>query len=71
MNKEKIEHRERLKILEKHIGEYYYTIGNIHLGISDAMKEYNQAKLDQLEKENEELKDKLNVKRQLEKYNRF
>jgi hypothetical protein len=45
MNKEAIEHRERLKILEKHVGEYYYMIGNIHIGISDAMEEYHQAKL--------------------------
>lgn len=45
MNKEAIEHRERLKILEKHIGDYYYMIGNIHSGISDAMEEYHQAKL--------------------------
>jgi hypothetical protein len=45
MKKEAIEHRERLKILEKHIGEYYYMIGNIHIRISDAMEEYHQAKL--------------------------
>jgi predicted RNA-binding protein with PUA-like domain len=42
---EAIEHRERLKILEKHIGEYYYMIGNIHNGISDAMEQYHQDKL--------------------------
>jgi len=45
MNKEAIEHRERLKILEKNIGDYYYMIGNIHIGISDAMEEYHKAKL--------------------------
>ena len=45
MNKEAKEHRERLKILEKSIGNYYYMIGNIHIGISDAMEEYHKAKL--------------------------
>ena len=40
MSAEAKEHRERLKILEKHIGEYYYMISNIHNGISDAMESY-------------------------------
>jgi hypothetical protein len=42
MNKESQGHRERLEILERHIGDYYYMIGNIHNGISDAMEEYHQ-----------------------------
>jgi len=43
LNKESLEHRKRLEILEKHIGKYYYTIGAIHGGISDAMEEYAEA----------------------------
>ena len=44
--RESNEHRQRLKILEHHIGEYYYMIGNIHLAISNAMEHYHQSKLE-------------------------
>lgn len=45
MNKEAIEHRERLKVLENTMGTTYYETGHLHLAISDAMEEYHQAKL--------------------------
>lgn len=44
MNKESTEHRERLKILEKHLGDDFYMIGNLHNAIGDAMEEYHQIK---------------------------
>ena len=45
MNKESIEHRNRLKILENTMGTAFYETGHLHLAISDAMEEYHQAKL--------------------------
>jgi len=45
MNKETIEHKERLKVLERNMGTTYYETGHLHLAISDAMKEYHQDKL--------------------------
>ena len=45
MNKEAIEHRNRLKILENTMGTTFYETGHLHLAISDAMEEYHQAKI--------------------------
>ena len=45
MNKEAIEHRNRLKILENTMGTTFYETGHLHLAISDAMEEYHKAKL--------------------------
>ena len=45
MNKEAIEHRNRLKILENTMGTAFYETGHLHLAISDAMEEYHKAKL--------------------------
>lgn len=44
MNKEIQEHKERLKILEKHL-DSFYAVGEMHNAISDAMKEYAELKL--------------------------
>ena len=41
MNEHK-EHRKRLKILERHLGDNFYTTGQYHNNISDAMEEYAQ-----------------------------
>ena len=45
MNKEAIEHRNRLKILENTMGTTFYETGHLHLAITDAMEEYHKAKL--------------------------
>ena len=45
MTDEATEHRQRLEILEKHLGDKFYETGELHISISDAMEEYsNQPK---------------------------
>lgn len=43
-------HKLRLKILEVNLGRYFYNTGELHNAISDAMEEYAQYKVNELNK---------------------
>ena len=51
MTKEEREHRKRLGILRKHLGDKYYKTGQYHNAISDSIKAYANSKQEVSNKE--------------------